>query len=276
MKKCFFIFFLLSACTGGITGGEFSSSGKGPGGMVGGDDGGDAAPVIAEASGSDGILGSQSSSTDIEIQFVRDYALDFEGETDAENVLIERPMLGSSQAFGNALLRKISGISKSLELYNASAIQAAPLVMGSQWVRAINCGNFSDSDIAALIPPAEQNEPWAEDKLLWLVLRLPREGSSTNGVECRDPTYRDFPVASPNKVDLAALAGTPQDLFFFVRINSADFALSGALSTDQEKPLSGDQWLEISKKLKLRIVRLLPAGSPGRVHAIPDFHLIPN
>ncbi|HKX12936.1 MAG TPA: hypothetical protein VJP40_07280 [bacterium] len=276
MKKLFFLFFLLSACTGGLTGGEFSSSGNGPVAMIGGDDEGDAAPGTGGASGSDGVLGSQSSSSDIEVQFVRDYALDFEGETEINNVLIERPMVGSSQAFGNALLRKLSGTIKGLELHSASAIQIGPVAIGSQWVRAVNCGNFPDSKIESLIPPAEQDDPWAQDKLFWLVMHLPREGSSTDGVECFNPTYRDFPVAALNKVDLAALKGTPQDLFFFVRINSADFALSGALSTDIEKPLSDEQWLELSKKLKLRIVRLLPAGTPGRVHAIPAFHLIPN
>ncbi len=279
MKKSLFLFFLLSSCAGGFTGGGDLAP---PGGGIGADN--PPPVVVAGASGSDGVLGSQSSSSDIDVQFYRDYALDFEGETDIHEVVVERPMVQSTQAYGDATVRKIAGPSKSLgnststattSNVGVSGVSSTQAALLQTWVRAINCGNFPDSEIEALIPPSEQEKPWAQDKLLWLILHLPRPDSPVT-VECRNPTYRDFPIEALQKVDLAALKGSPQDLFFFVRVNLSDFGPAGELSLDTEKPLSDEQWLELAKKFKLRIVRLLPAGTPSRIHAIPKLHLNPN
>ncbi|HKY62355.1 MAG TPA: hypothetical protein VJR29_02960 [bacterium] len=272
MKKVFGLFFLLSACAGGFSG----SGGSGLPGSVGGE-GLPQGVEVAAATGSDGVLGSQSSSSDIATKFVRDHALDFDGETETiHEILIERPKLGPSQAFGKASIRKIP-TSKTLQMVAVQDLEVSAIQALNQevWVRAIGCGNFPDAEIEPLIPPEDQSKPWAQDKLLWLVLNLPRS-DKPGIVECQSPSYRDFPVSTESKVDLTALAGEPQDLFFFVRVSSADWSKGGELALDAAKPLSDEQWLELSKKLKLRIVRLLPHGNTIRIHPIPAYHLSPN
>jgi hypothetical protein len=257
VKKIFLSLLLLTACSGSFTGGESNLAGpldnNGGGGQevaLGGD---------TSLSGSEGTLGSQSTSSDIEVTFYRDYALDFENDSDPNDVLVERPMAGTSQAFTTGKIRKVSSI-KSVEL------QVAP-VLGSRWVRAINCGNFSDSEIAQLIPPQNESAAIIEDDLLWLVLNLPRP-DKPGAVKCQNPSYRDFPISLLGTVSLAELKAAPQDLLFFLSVGGRDFAEGGALSVEGDAPLSDAQWLALARP-RLRIVRLLPAGTIRRLHPIP-------
>ncbi|HEX5035454.1 MAG TPA: hypothetical protein VFW62_13320 [bacterium] len=281
MKKALGLFFLLSACAGGISG-----SGMGDLSPTGGEVGGGAPPPLtvagaAGATGTDGVLGSQSSSSDIEVNFYREYALDFEGEIDVQDAVVERPMVLPGQAYGQAKVRKIDGgLGKSLQYSVNPTSQSATIGLShfdflQTWVRAVYCGNFPDSEIEPLIPAADKDQPWAADKLLWFIFHLPKQ-DSPGIAKCHQPTYRDFPIETFGAVDLSALAGSPQDLFIFVRVDSADFGSAGELSQDTAKTLSDEQWLALSKEFKLRFVRLLPAGSTIRAHPVPPVYLSPN
>lgn len=276
MKKIALILLLLTSCTGaGLTGG-----GASPAGPVGGEVGGGPEQVVAgngaAMSGSDGTLGSQSSSSDINVYFIRDYALDFENEAEPSEVVIDRPMAAPTKAFGDAEVRKVSSTVKGLNVVSVPNIEKADTVSSAQvinpavferYVRAIYCGNFPDSEIEKLIPAEEAGQPWAQDKLLWFVLRLPRP-NSPGTVECHNPTYRDFLVKDGSKVDLSDFHAVAQDVIFFVLVNSSDYADGGALSTDQASPLSDSQWLALAQKFKLRIVRLSPSGTIHLAHPV--------
>ena len=261
MKKLFLGLALLTACSGTFSGGETHFAAP-----VGNAD--DSGQEIAEVSdtnlaGSEGTLGSQSPSSDITPHFYREYALDFEDEPEPSVALIERAMLSSSQAFSSAQVRKVS-TAKALELAEVEAPQFT-----TRWVRAVRCGNFPDEKIEAMIPPQQLDKPWAQDKLLWMVFNLPRPGKA-HLIECQSPTYRDFQISGLGKVDLSGLKAVSQDVLFFVSVTLADSPTLGALSTDGEAALSADQWLAVSQKSKLRIVRLLPSGTIYRVHPIPS------
>jgi hypothetical protein len=257
VKKLLLSLLLLTACSGGFTGGE--SNFAGPLDNQGGNEQEIAAIDDTNLAGSEGTLGSQSTSSDIATTFYREFALDFENDTDPNDALVERPMVGTSQAFTTGKIRKVSS-AKSLEL------QASP-VLGSRWVRAIHCGNFPDSKIAQLIPPQNPSSDIIEDDLLWFVFNLPRPGNP-GVVKCHNPSYRDFPISLLGTVSLLELKAAPQDILFFLSVGVRDLADGGALSVDGDAPLSDDQWLALARP-RLRIVRLLPSGTVRRLHPIP-------
>lgn len=273
MKKLGLILLLLTSCTGAGLGG-----GGNPSAPIGGALDGGPEKVVAgntAMTGSDGTLGSQSSSSDINVYFIRDYALDFENEVDTSSVVIDRPMVAPTQAFGNAELRKVSSTVKGLGTVQAQDIHSTSTGLNSvdsslldRYVRAINCGSFPDSEIEKIIPAEDVGQPWAADELLWLVLHLPRQGKA-GSVECVNPTYRDFLVKTGGKVDLSELQANAEDVIFFVLVNLSDYAEAGSLSTEQSTPLSDSQWLAMSQKFKLRIVRLSKAGTIHLAHPIP-------
>ncbi|MFO1463830.1 MAG: hypothetical protein U1F66_08620 [bacterium] len=232
---------LLSACAG-VTGGGASNPGAAPGGAgaqdhgVGGADAlvGPPPQVVAQASG-EGTLGSQSSNVDIAPGFYREFTLFFQGETPDQAGAGYPYFLTSSPG------SPPDGWVKRVKQYPQYQETACPDCAGD-WIRAVNCGPYDDSDIDALIPEAEKNTPLGVNKLLWFLIHMPRSNDANGSVTvCTGAKYRDFPITQGGAVDLSKLEVYPKEIVVFYYLDANPPAEVGPLATGgyQQIPKEG-------------------------------------